>query len=235
MNILANNLPFGILLTGWLVVALFFILGWMTAGKPKFPDGVKILACLVMITLFWTIHAKMGHGQQEGMIFHLLGATLLTLMLGFPWALAFFTFMATCFAAIFQGSNEVAAAGLTVMVTGLPAMIITDISLKLAKRFLPHDLFVFIFVNGFFTAALGMITAGFCLVLFLAQAKVFDSHTLWSVTFPIFILLMWSEAFITGLLTSIMVAFAPQLLTEFTDEMYIQRKNRFFKDDKNEG
>ncbi|MDO5686057.1 MAG: energy-coupling factor ABC transporter permease [Neisseria sp.] len=227
MNLWAHHFPLPALIGAWLLLAILLTVAAYLLPRQNIPPRSWLLAG-VLVALLWSIHAQMHGGEQAGMSYHLLGATLVTLVLGLPAALWLMTVMAVIYAVVFQGFANVSAVGLNMMCIVLPTLLLTDILLYLARRTLPHHLFVFIFVNGFFAAALGMMFGGALCLFLLDLAAAYPSEILWRRAFPVFFLLSWGEAFFTGLITAVLVAFAPQLVVQYSDEMYLPQEKSLF-------
>ena len=87
---------------------------------------------------------------------------------------------------------------------------------------LPANIFIFIFLNGFWAAAVGMVFTGVILVGLLDWADVFDTAVLWKTAFPVFFLIAWAEAFLSGISTAIFIALKPQWICTFDDGRYLK-------------
>lgn len=87
---------------------------------------------------------------------------------------------------------------------------------------LPANIFIFIFLNGFWSAAVGMVFTGVILVGLLDWADVFDTSVLWKTAFPVFFLIAWAEAFLSGISTAIFIALKPQWICTFDDDRYLK-------------
>lgn len=87
---------------------------------------------------------------------------------------------------------------------------------------LPANIFIFIFLNGFWAAAVGMVFTGVILVGLLDWADVFDTSVLWKTAFPVFFLIAWAEAFLSGISTAIFIALKPQWICTFDDDRYLK-------------
>ena len=123
------------------------------------------------------------------------------------------------------GSGILAAAPLNVLAVTLPALAVAELLRYAVRRFLPPNLFLYIFINGFFCAAAGMMATGAAITALLSQSTVFAAVDLWQQAFPVFFLISWGEAFLTGMFTAIFVALKPQLLLTFDDDFYLSRQN----------
>lgn len=233
MNLLAADYPPLALALSWLVALAALALAFRF-DPPKAPlAAAQAASALLAVALLWSFHVTMSQGPLQGMTFHLLGATLLTLMLGAPRAMAAFLAASVLYALAFQSPADAATAAMGLLFLGLPAIAIARLSLALAQKYLPAQVFVFIFVNCFFTAALSTLAAGATLMGMLDLFSAHESEALWSRGFPVFFLLMWGDGFITGLFSAIMVAFLPRLISQFSDEFYL--RDSIFEDKQNPG
>lgn len=80
----------------------------------------------------------------------------------------------------------------------------------------------FIFVNGFLASAAGILLTGLVLIGILDAANAFPSEILWTAALPVFILLAWAEAFLSGISTAIFVALKPHWINTFDDNRYLK-------------
>ena len=111
----------------------------------------------------------------------------------------------------------------------VPPVLVSQALLYGCRRFLPPNLFVYIFINGFLAAALGMLATGVVVITLLDATDLYAGVALWSSAFVVFFLITWGEAFLSGILTAIFVALAPQLLSTFDDQRYLQRQADVWK------
>ena len=63
---------------------------------------------------------------------------------------------------------------------------------------------------------------GVVLVGLLDWADVFDTTVLWKTAFPVFFLIAWAEAFLSGISTAIFIALKPQWICTFDDGRYLK-------------
>lgn len=155
--------------------------------------------------------------SQVPIVQPLSGACLLALMAG--WPLAVLAMLPV--ALITTGLTELSwAQGLSRFVwLGLaPATLAFGLGAAI-RRWLPHHLFVYILGRGFFASALAMTAAG-ALALATHGAPVGTSQedlmmARW--------LAAWGDAFLTGMLVAIFVAFRPQWLATYSDRLYLPR------------
>lgn len=229
MNFLASWFP---PLWRYLADAALLVLLAATA-KPAwrmlrvYGETAVVAVCVMLI--LWSLRAGLSEGVMAGMNYHLLGVILCTLMLGFPATVWCAAVLMLPYAWAFYGAENLAVLGLNILAVVLPPAAVGTLIRHVAARYLPKHLFVYIFINGFFAAAAGMLLTGLVIVLLLSQTAAFAHVSLWSLAFPVFFLMAWGEAFLTGLLTAIFVVLVPQLLQTFDDGRYLQVKREIWK------
>lgn len=175
-------------------------------------------AAIAVVFTLWCIR----YGVKPGLALHLSGATLLTLMFGPLLAQA----------ALYLVVAAVAVAGMTIfdtypasaLLAGAWPVWISYILFRLAERWLPRNLFVFIFVAGFLGAALAMAASVLANVMLYAAAGTYASGFLTGYYLPYALLLCWGEAFITGMVIAMMVAYYPRWVMLFDDARYLARR-----------
>lgn len=215
-----------------LLYAALFIWGLvlLAAAKPALAacrrSGAAGVAA-VYLTALWSLNAGLGGGQLAGMNYHLLGINLAVLMVGLPAALWLGTLLLSAFAWL-NGAENLHAAGLNALFLLLPPAAVNWLFRRIAAK-LPDNLFVYIFFNGFLAAAAGMLLTGLLAVALLQFAGVFPAPVLWASAFPVFFLLSWGEAFLSGIFTAVFVALRPQWLATFDDARFLRPKNEIWK------
>ncbi|WP_300335262.1 energy-coupling factor ABC transporter permease [Accumulibacter sp.] len=220
------NLPDGLLDAGWATMAwvLFVPLAlsaarrapWRVLNEPARLNA--FLAMIVALIVLWHLQA----GVKPGLSLHLLGATVFTLCFG--WALAF---IGLCLVLVgvglngFAGWQAFAANALLLAGVGVAA---SHALHRLVDRWLPRHLFVFIFGKGFFASALTVLAVGIASCLLLALAGTYDSAYLLAEYLPFFVLLGFSEAWLSGMVATLLAVYRPELLADFDDAQLLGRK-----------
>jgi len=176
------------------------------------------LGMCVGLMLAWSVKA----GIRPGLNFHLLGATLLTLMFG-P-QLALIGLVIVLLGVTLSGASGWDSFALNLLLMGALPVLFSHRLYILADRKLPNHLFVYIFVDAFLGAALVMLAYGVVVTLLLAVSGVYPYAYLTQNYLPYYILLAWSEAMLTGMAITLMTAFRPNWLTTFSDSKYLGRK-----------
>jgi len=173
------------------------------------------LACCVGVLVLWQIQAQLPSGPH----LHLLGATLMTLMFGWRFALIAITLIASL--SLLTGHMEGASLGLNLLVNGVLPISISWLSVRVVVRWLARNYFVYIFVACFGGAALAIASSGLAGWLLLEVASSTDTRQLMNLYTDSCLLLLFPEAFVTGMLLTLFTIYAPQWVTTFRDERYI--------------
>ena len=220
MNLVAANIPPHWLWGLWLLAAALGLLIARRAGWRMLLDQANLnifLAATVCVLGLWLIKT----GIKPGLNFHLIGATALTLM--FRPLFALFS-LALLTAAISIWHGEYAAFPANWLIMGVVPVAVSWGLFALVDRKLPNHLFIYIFINAFFGAALAAIAVGLAATGFIALSGVYPIDYLLEEYLPYFFLIAFSEAFITGMLITMMVIYKPEWVATFDDKRYLLDK-----------
>ena len=220
MNLVAANIPPHWLWGLWLLAAALGLLIARRAGWRMLLDQANLnifLAATVCVLGLWLIKT----GIKPGLNFHLIGATALTLM--FRPLFALFS-LALLTAAISIWHGEYAAFPANWLIMGVVPVAVSWGIFALVDRKLPNHLFIYIFINAFFGAALAAIAVGLAATGFIALSGVYPLDYLLEEYLPYFFLIAFSEAFITGMLITMMVIYKPEWVATFDDKRYLLDK-----------
>jgi uncharacterized membrane protein len=179
------------------------------AGGPPAPW----LAWWVAMPLLWSA----DHLAAAPVVQPLSGACLLVLMAG--WPLAVLALLPVALATGWLCGGDWALALHRLLWLGLvPATLTLGIGAA-QRRWLPHHLFIYILGRGFLGTALALGLSG------TAAAWLQGAHA--GLAEEDLVLGRWLSAFgdawLTGILTAIFVAFRPQWLATYTDRLYLPR------------
>lgn len=169
------------------------------------------LAALVLLPWLWAVQRVM----PASLPVQLSGACLLVLMFG--WPLAVLTLWPVALAGAWLAGLGPAQALVLLTWNGVvPATL--GLALGLAtRRWLPRHLMVYILARGFFGTALAAIAGGWLWL----QAEPAPVGTDTGSLMMARALMAWGEAFTTGALTAIFVAFRPEWLATYSDARYL--------------
>ncbi len=168
-----------------------------------------------LLVAFWNLNT----GVMPGQSLHYLGASALTLMFG--WEFAFLALQALIVMTILQGRvgwETLAANGL--LLAAIPTLL-THSLLRLTQRYLPHNYFIYFFINTFLATI-----AGIVLIALTTAVLVSFSHRpeLTQGLLPFLLMLALPEGVITGMIIAILVVYKPEWVTTFRDRTYLARK-----------
>jgi uncharacterized membrane protein len=191
------------------IAAALLFRPWQVLRAPALRD--PWLAALVVLPLLWAAQSRLPPEFPAA----LSGACLLVLMFG--WPLAVLTLCAVAAAAgLLAGGDAARALELAAWNGAVPATAALAIGVA-TRRWLPNHLFVYILARAFVGTALATVLAA-ALRAWLASA---DAGAAGAAIFPAAWLIAWGEAFLTGALTAIFVAFRPQWLLTWSDARYL--------------
>ena len=176
------------------------------------------LGFVVALALLW----QMEITAERGLVLHLSGAALAVAMFRVPAAL-----LALCLilaAATANGQADWAVFGPNaVLVALIPAWLMAG-WMYLVRRILPQHLFVFIFANGFFGAAAVMFAVGMLLSVLLTWAGVASFEHWRQVWLPYVFLLSFSEAWLSGMILTLLLVYRPEWVATFDDRECLRRR-----------
>ena len=171
-----------------------------------------LLATLVLLPWLWALPSL----HQMPLQLHWSGAPLVTLMLG--WPLAVLALVAVGITTTFISATSVDTAATLIVWQGLlPATFALLLGAAL-RRWVAHHPFVYVLGRGFLGSVLCIFAASL-----LAQ---WTGHELPNVSSGLsviaFWLMAWGDAFITGMMCAIFVAFKPYWLATWSDNLYLK-------------
>jgi uncharacterized membrane protein len=217
MNLLSAHIPTLWLWFLWLGAAVLAALILRRAAWRMLGDRANLnvfLGATVVILGLWLIKA----GIKPGLNFHLLGATALTLMFRPLFALLSLGLI-TAAISIWQGQYAAFAANWLLM-GALPVGVSWAIY-RLVDGKLPNHLFIYIFLNAFFGAAIAIMMLGFVSTAFFALSDAYSLDYLLEEYLPYYMLIAWGEAFATGMMVTLMVVWRPEWVSTFDDRRYL--------------
>ncbi len=179
----------------------------LTRSAPPWPA----LAWWAVLPLLWSLDAVTGMPLLQP----LSGACVLLLMLGWPLAVLMLVpvigvMMLMADLAALDALHRVVWLGL------VPATLAMLVGAGM-RRWLPKHLFVYILGRGFFATAMAVAGAGaLAALLYGVPANLSLDDVLLARG-----LAAWGDAFLTGGMAAIFVAFRPQWLATYTDHIYL--------------
>lgn len=205
----------------WAVWMLFFAFSVYRApwGRLRESEQLNVwLGMVVLLTLVWSLKA----GVQPGLAFHLIGATIFTLSFGARLAFIGLS-VVSAGVCLNAGEGALSYAANTLLVGGV-GVLISHLLFWLFSSVLPRHFFVYIFVNSFLAAALTTVGVGFVVTMVLGLAKIYAWGYLFGEYFPYFLLLAFSEAWLSGMVMTLFVVYRPDWVITFDDSRYLADK-----------
>ena len=220
------NLPDSLLAEGWYWAAwvlwspLFARAVWR-APWSVFKDSSRFnlwLGLIVGLTLMWSLKA----GVKPGLTLHLLGATAMTLSFG-P-QLAFIALNLVLAAVMVNEGGGAASFALNALLLAGWGVFLSDRIYRIVDRFLPRHFFIYIFGNGFFGSAATVIGVGAAASSLMVLAGAYPAAYLLEEYLPYFLLLGFSEAWLSGMAMTLLVVYFPGWVATFDDSRYLAGK-----------
>jgi len=222
LHIPAELMPDSVL---WLMNLLFLLVLTYAVKKVSFKKFLKnepsqhvYFGAMVFLFLLWGLKA----GVSPGLGFHHLGATLFTLMFG--WPLAIIGLSTIMFASVLLQHDELVSLGANGCLSIVIPVVTSYGVLKLSQKFLPDNFFIYIFVVAFFGAGIAVAASRFSSIILLSLIDAYPDAKLIAESLLYTPLFMFPEMFVTGMLVSIFVVYKPDWVVTFDDERYIKGK-----------
>ena len=221
MNLPDNLLDENWYWAAWAVWMLVFVRSVRRApwSRLREPEQSNLwLGMIVLLTLIWSLKA----GVKPGLALHLLGATVFTLSFG-PH-LAFVGLTAVLAGITLNGAAGWLGFALNSLIMAGVGVLASLAVLRISERLLPPHFFVYVFVNGFFGSALTVIGVGSAACVLFAVTGAYSWDYLVSEYLPYFVLLGFSEAWLSGMVMTLFVIYRPQWVATFDDSRYLAGK-----------
>ena len=173
---------------------------------------------VAMVSVLWILRA----GIEPGFNYHLLGVTALCLM--FDWQFAVLAASLVVMITTWQGPAGWQVFAVNVLVMGAVPILFTRLLLSASQRLLPHNFFIYVFLNSFLAGALSMLACGLAAAAMLALAGGHASGSSGGDYLQIIPLLMFGEAFLNGMVMTLLIVYKPRWVATFHDQWYLDGK-----------
>jgi uncharacterized membrane protein len=173
------------------------------------------LGASVALFLMWIFEV----GVRPALGFHFLGVTVYTLMFG--WSLGVIGASLAALAVAFTHGDWAALATNALLLGVLPVSTSYGVYL-LVHRYLPHHLFIYIFLCAFFNAMLAAGAAVLALVILLVAADVYSFARISDEYLPFVPLYLFPEGLLNGMMTTALISLKPGWLKTYDDETYLK-------------
>ena len=217
MGFLYTPLPLWVAVGGWIAaVALLALALWKNPFRRLQEPVLQHvwLAIIVAVSVLWATNAWL----EDGTVIHLLGATLVVTL--FDWGLALIAMAivtglaAVVFDAPWQGI------ALTFLVFGAVPVGVSTLLQRACIAWLPRNLFMFIFGQGFVSPAIAVtVASAVALATHIALAGGSMSVIPAGYAFSVF-LLASGESWFTGMSTALIAVYRPAWVTTYDVRRY---------------
>ncbi|KVE29796.1 hypothetical protein WS67_00795 [Burkholderia singularis] len=210
MGFLYTPLPFWVAVGGWIAaVGLLVLASWRRPfGRLQDPTLQHVwLALITSITVLWASNAWL----DDGLVMHLLGATLLVTL--FDWALSLIAMAVVIGIAAFAFDATWQGVGLTYLIYGALPVAASALLQRAVLARLPHNLTALIAGQGIVSpavasGAVSIAAAGVQIALANGAFVVIPSGYVLSA-----LLLALGEAWFTGVATALIAVYRPAWVT----------------------
>ncbi len=211
--------PWALVMTWLLSLGVIVWCLCLRPWRPLLEDTAlqhRWMAATLAVMLMWQLRAQ----AVDWLTLHLVFTVLMTLVFKMPLALISNVMINVAMVAI--GRNDWSLMGANMLVTGIVPATVTGFVWRIVDRRLPDNLMVFLFACGFFGTALATLGGGLSTVALIIVAGTDPEAVYLAQEYARFLpLLMPSEAFITGMLLSILLVYHPSWVATFNDHRYI--------------
>jgi len=221
MDMTTQLLPPQLLWPAALLALLLLLLAlWQAPWRLMLSDHKLniFLGSVVFLLLLWQLRA----GLQPGLSFHLLGATLFTLMFG--WQLALIGIALVVAISTHYGIGDWPALGINILLLAALPVAVTHQLLQLSLQRLRRTFFIYVLVNGYLGGALAMLLTQLAGTLLLLQFSDYSSGYLQRNYLPFAPMMIFAEAFLSGMLSASLVLWKPEWIRTFDDRRYLNGK-----------
>lgn len=221
MDILEGVLPGYLITLADIVFAVLMLYAVITAPWYKIVDSESshvFLGATLFVGVIWLVRSDVANGIN----FHLLLTTSLYLM--FDWQFALFAVFIVNIGMYFTGVIGLPLIPMNTLMLGALPVLVARSMLILGKKHLPHNFFIYVFVNCFFSAGLSMLAVAVLTIVMyftFANQEVFQAlHNF----LPFSLMMAVPEAAINGICMSGLIAYRPKWVATFHDSVYIDGK-----------
>lgn len=221
MDFNGGQLPVFILWAAWVLYGCVALVAvrFSPWGRLRDSEALHVFlgACVALMVL-WIIRVDV----MSDFHLHLLGVTTVTLMFG--WPLAVVAVSLVSLGVLLNGAGGVETFALNVLLTGGIPIVLTSVLLSVTRRRLPHNFFVYVYVNAFLAAGLSILCAVLAgaLIIVAGEARSFGWFAYQYL--PYLPMMFFSEAVLNGMVMTMLVALRPGWVYSFDDKLYINGK-----------
>lgn len=199
-----------------LLLAVSFRLNWMQLYKRGILN--VWLFSVFALAIVWMIRA----GIDDGYNVHLLGTMLFALMFGWRLGVIGISLVGVLICA--WGNILLQNLPLTILVNAFFAVTLCYLIFLIIEHFLPHNLYIYLYLSAFFGAAISYCITGTLAAAMLWLFGLESWSSLANEYLPFLYLMSFAESFLTCGLLTLLVVYRPEWVFSFRDERYLEGK-----------
>jgi uncharacterized membrane protein len=219
MNLTDSLLPADLLFFAWFVWLLVGIQALRAAPWRAFLASSKLqhvfLGASIALFLMWTFEV----GVRPALGFHFLCVTVYTLMFGWSLGVIGASLIMT---GVTVMSGDWTALAMNALLLGVLPVSISYGVYRLVYRYLPHHLFIYIFLCAFFNAMLAAGAAVLALATLLVLTETYAFTRLSHDYLPYLPLYLFPEGLLNGMTTMALIGLRPDWLKTYDDDIYLK-------------
>ncbi|WP_417613900.1 energy-coupling factor ABC transporter permease [Oceanisphaera sp.] len=206
-----------ILLSLLLVLLAAWKFDWRPWLADKTSQHLSFGAAIALVPL-WMLQA----GVKEGLEVHFLGLTTLALMLG--WRMGVLMSTLSLLLITLFGFESWPDFGVNLLLGVIVPLSFSYLLFLLTYSYLYRHLFVYIFVAGFFNAALTIAVKTIAYSGFMVWSDQYSWQTVLDNYLSVLPLLLFPEALLNGMAITVLVVFKPHWMRTYRDRDYLINK-----------
>lgn len=220
------NLTSGLIPSIWLSLAvLAYLVLWLWAALGADWQGLRrssyrqhlLFGGSLAVLCLWFMRA----GISPGMGIHVLGMTTLTLTLG--WRLALVASVVPLAGMVVLGQETWPAVAVSGLLLAAVPIGVTHLVWRLSERWMPSNLFAYLFVCAFFGGVLSVAVARLSVVAVLLLSGSYDVAQVQREYLLLLPLSMLPEGMVNGMLVSVLAVYRPEWLVTFDAKRYLRQ------------
>ncbi|KLN64658.1 energy-coupling factor ABC transporter permease [Vibrio sp. VPAP30] len=209
-------------LLAFIVVTIAVLFIWRDVKQVLLPKLIHersfqniSFAIIFALYVLWSADV----GVKEGLSIHFLGITALTLMYG--WQSAFALAIVICVLMALFGELAFQTIPEYLVLSCLFPIVVSYSIFLASYRYLPRNIFIFIFIAGFLNGGLTGTLHLIANSVYLSIVTEYDWQTIFDNYLIFTPLLAFPEGLLNGMTAAVLAVFKPELLRVFSDRDYI--------------
>ena len=202
-------------------LAVWLLKGFVDEIPREYEEAAVVDGYTRFQAFYKVVLPQMRAGIAPGLAIHILGITLLTLMMG--WGLASLAGLMALAVTTLVGLEPWTSFGTNALICVLIPALVSHGVMLFERRLALRNFFGFIFISGFFGAGASVLAASLTISLLLWSGGVYAAHQLVHDYLRYLPLFVFPEAFLNGTMVAALTAFHPDRLLMLQQHRYHSR------------